>query len=86
MNDAHWMRLALDEARKGIGRTAPNPPVGAVLVKEGNLIGRGWHQRAGMPHAEREAIADFGEAYERYAARTPRFIPRIGARAPAHGG
>jgi len=35
---------------------------------------------------EREAIADFGEAYERYAARTPRFIPRIGARAPAHGG
>ena len=58
MNDAHWIGLALDEARKGIGRTAPNPPVGAVLVKEGQLIGRGWHQRAGMPHAEREAIAD----------------------------
>jgi len=52
------MSLALDEARKGIGRTAPNPPVGAVLVKNGQLIGRGWHQRAGMPHAECEAMAD----------------------------
>ena len=58
MNDEHWMHLALDEARKGIGKTAPNPPVGAVLVKNGEVIGRGWHQRAGMPHAEREAIAD----------------------------
>ena len=58
MTDEHWMSLALEEARKGIGRTAPNPPVGAVLVKDGCLIGRGWHQRAGMPHAEREAIAD----------------------------
>jgi len=58
MDDAHWMALALAEARKGVGRTAPNPPVGAVIVKDGVLIGRGWHRAAGQPHAEREALAD----------------------------
>ena len=58
MNDSEWMALALDEARKGIGRTAPNPPVGAVIVKENVLLGKGWHRRAGQPHAEREALAD----------------------------
>lgn len=58
MNDARWMELALSEARKGIGRTAPNPPVGAVVVKDGVLLGRGWHRAAGQPHAEREALAD----------------------------
>lgn len=58
VDDAHWMALALDEARKGLGRTAPNPPVGAVIVKDGELIGKGWHRAAGLPHAEREALAD----------------------------
>ena len=58
MNDAHWMGLALDEARRGIGRTAPNPPVGAVIVKDDILLGSGWHRAAGRPHAEREALAD----------------------------
>lgn len=57
-HDESWMALALQEARKGIGRTAPNPPVGAVLVKDDVLLGCGWHQKAGMPHAEREAMAD----------------------------
>jgi diaminohydroxyphosphoribosylaminopyrimidine deaminase/5-amino-6-(5-phosphoribosylamino)uracil reductase len=57
-DDAHWMRLALNEAEKGVGKTAPNPPVGCVLVKNGDCIGRGWHRAAGKPHAEREAIAD----------------------------
>lgn len=57
MNDETWMRLALDEARKGVGRTAPNPPVGAVIVKNGELLGSGWHRAAGWPHAEREALA-----------------------------
>ncbi len=52
------MRLALAEARKGVGRTAPNPPVGAVVVKDGVLLGSGWHHAAGLPHAEREALAD----------------------------
>ena len=58
MNDEQWMLLALDEARKGIGRTAPNPPVGAVIVKDEILLGKGWHRAAGKPHAEREALAD----------------------------
>ncbi|MEY3896829.1 MAG: bifunctional diaminohydroxyphosphoribosylaminopyrimidine, partial [Verrucomicrobiota bacterium] len=57
MTDAHWMDLALDEARKGVGKTAPNPPVGAVIVKNGGLLGTGWHRAAGQPHAEREALA-----------------------------
>lgn len=57
-DDDKWMGEALDEARKGVGKTAPNPPVGCVLVKDGIRIGRGWHRAAGRPHAEREAIAD----------------------------
>lgn len=52
------MALAIAEARKGVGCTAPNPPVGAVLVKDGRLLGSGWHHAAGQPHAEREALAD----------------------------
>ncbi|MEY4242774.1 MAG: bifunctional diaminohydroxyphosphoribosylaminopyrimidine, partial [Verrucomicrobiota bacterium] len=56
--DEKWMDRALEEARKGVGKTAPNPPVGAVIVKNGVLLGRGWHRAAGRPHAEREALAD----------------------------
>ncbi len=56
--DERWMGVALDEARRGIGRTAPNPPVGAVVVRDGVLLGKGWHRAAGCPHAEREALAD----------------------------
>ncbi len=52
------MRDALAEARRGVGRTSPNPPVGAVVVAGGRAIGRGWHRRAGLPHAEREALVD----------------------------
>ena len=51
------MRLALSEARKGVGLTSPNPPVGAIIVKEGAELGRGYHRICGGPHAEREAIA-----------------------------
>jgi len=51
------MALALLEAQKGVGRTAPNPPVGAVVVKDGKFLGTGWHRRAGLPHAEVEAMA-----------------------------
>jgi diaminohydroxyphosphoribosylaminopyrimidine deaminase/5-amino-6-(5-phosphoribosylamino)uracil reductase len=57
-SDVEWMELALEEARKGIGRTAPNPPVGSVIVKDGELLGRGYHHAAGRPHAEREALVD----------------------------
>ena len=56
MTDAHFMRLALRLARRGYGATMPNPMVGAVLVKGGEIIGRGWHHRAGEPHAEIEAL------------------------------
>jgi diaminohydroxyphosphoribosylaminopyrimidine deaminase/5-amino-6-(5-phosphoribosylamino)uracil reductase len=52
------MRMALALARRGRGRTSPNPMVGALLVKQGQVIGRGWHRRAGQPHAEIEALHD----------------------------
>ncbi|HZL79878.1 MAG TPA: bifunctional diaminohydroxyphosphoribosylaminopyrimidine deaminase/5-amino-6-(5-phosphoribosylamino)uracil reductase RibD, partial [Candidatus Limnocylindrales bacterium] len=58
MSDAQFMRLALRLARRGYGATSPNPMVGAVLVKGGKIIGRGWHRRAGLPHAEIEALHD----------------------------
>jgi diaminohydroxyphosphoribosylaminopyrimidine deaminase/5-amino-6-(5-phosphoribosylamino)uracil reductase len=57
-NDKKWMAQAVAEAAKGLGLTAPNPPVGAVVVRDGKVLGRGWHQRAGGPHAERVALAD----------------------------
>src|SRR6266511_3038646 len=55
-----FMRLALREASKGLGRTSPNPAVGAVLVKNGRVIARGHHARAGGPHAEVVAIRAAG--------------------------
>ncbi len=58
MSVARFMRLALRLARRGYGATSPNPMVGAVLVKDGKIIGRGWHRRAGLPHAEIEALRD----------------------------
>ncbi|HWQ92214.1 MAG TPA: bifunctional diaminohydroxyphosphoribosylaminopyrimidine deaminase/5-amino-6-(5-phosphoribosylamino)uracil reductase RibD [Clostridia bacterium] len=53
---SQYMRRALRLARRGYGRTSPNPIVGAVLVKRGRVIGNGWHHEAGAPHAEIEAI------------------------------
>jgi len=55
------MAEALDLARRGRGRVSPNPMVGAVLVRDGRVVGRGWHRRFGGPHAEVEAIADAGK-------------------------
>ena len=52
------MRQALALARRGYGRTSPNPMVGALLVRKGMVIGRGWHRQAGGPHAEIEALHD----------------------------
>jgi diaminohydroxyphosphoribosylaminopyrimidine deaminase/5-amino-6-(5-phosphoribosylamino)uracil reductase len=54
------MALALREARKGIGLTSPNPPVGAVIVRDGVILGKGWHRKAGELHAERNALTDAG--------------------------
>ena len=53
-----WMELALQQAKLGEGLTSPNPSVGAVVVKNNCLLGKGFHQKAGAPHAEREAISD----------------------------
>ena len=61
MNDKEYMRLALQLAKKGCGWTSPNPMVGAVVVKEGRIIGQGWHQRYGKAHAERNALASCTE-------------------------
>ena len=57
-NCLNYMRQAIGLARHGCGTTSPNPMVGAVLVKAGKIIGRGWHRRAGEPHAEIEALRD----------------------------
>ncbi len=57
-SDLKAMQLALHLARRGCGATSPNPMVGAVLVKNRQVIGRGWHRRAGLPHAEIEALSD----------------------------
>jgi diaminohydroxyphosphoribosylaminopyrimidine deaminase/5-amino-6-(5-phosphoribosylamino)uracil reductase len=56
--DRVYVREALSLARRGFGTTSPNPMVGAILVKAGAIIGRGWHRRAGGPHAEIEALLD----------------------------
>lgn len=59
--DELWMHRALLLARRGEGLTRPNPPVGAVLVKNGRLIGEGYHRKAGGPHAEIYALRHAGE-------------------------
>lgn len=59
--DIHFMRLALREAKKGIGRTSPNPCVGAVVVQNDTVISRGYHEKAGTPHAEIHALRRAGE-------------------------
>ena len=61
------MKLALQQARKGLGRTSPNPAVGAVVVQDGRVIAAGYHRKAGGPHAEVDALAlpAKGEAYDK---------------------
>jgi diaminohydroxyphosphoribosylaminopyrimidine deaminase/5-amino-6-(5-phosphoribosylamino)uracil reductase len=60
--DQRLMQLALTLGRRGQGRTWPNPAVGAVLVKDGVIVGRGWTQPGGRPHAEIEALKHAGDA------------------------
>ena len=60
--DQRFMQLALTLGRRGLGRTWPNPAVGAVVVKDGIIVGRGWTQAGGRPHGEPEALARAGEA------------------------
>mmetsp|Transcript_22601 Transcript_22601/g.36915 ORF Transcript_22601/g.36915 Transcript_22601/m.36915 type:complete len:358 (+) Transcript_22601:2269-3342(+) len=56
------MKLALSLGRRGLGNTAPNPAVGCVVVNAGRIVGRGWTQQGGRPHAETVALAQAGEA------------------------
>jgi diaminohydroxyphosphoribosylaminopyrimidine deaminase/5-amino-6-(5-phosphoribosylamino)uracil reductase len=62
LNDADWMRRALELAERGRGCVEPNPLVGAVVVRDGQFVGEGWHQRYGEAHAEVHALAAAGEA------------------------
>ncbi len=59
-DDQRWMRAALALARRGEGRTCPNPAVGCVIVRNGCLMGRGWTRPGGRPHAETVALNDAG--------------------------
>jgi diaminohydroxyphosphoribosylaminopyrimidine deaminase/5-amino-6-(5-phosphoribosylamino)uracil reductase len=61
-SDARWMQRALELAERGRGYVEPNPLVGAVAVRDGELVGEGWHQRFGESHAEVNALAAAGEA------------------------
>ena len=62
MNDQAYMKLALRLAARGAGWVSPNPMVGAVVVKEGQILGRGYHRAYGLPHAEVEALRKAGAA------------------------
>lgn len=61
-DDSQWMAQALQLAERGLYTTSPNPRVGCVLVKDGQLIGSGWHVKAGEPHAEVHALREAGAA------------------------
>ncbi len=60
MNDSHFMQQALDLARRGEGLVEPNPMVGAVIVHDNQVVGEGWHQQFGGPHAEVHALQAAG--------------------------
>ena len=58
MVDKFYIKEAIRLARKGVGRTSPNPAVGAIIVRNGRVVGKGWHKKAGLPHAEIEALSN----------------------------
>ena len=64
MKDQDYMKLALELAQQGRGWTSPNPMVGAVIVKDGKVLGQGYHTRCGQAHAEREALQSCTESPE----------------------
>jgi diaminohydroxyphosphoribosylaminopyrimidine deaminase / 5-amino-6-(5-phosphoribosylamino)uracil reductase len=61
MEDEFYMKMAMKLAKRGQGRTSPNPMVGAVVVKNGEIVGKGYHKRYGEPHAEGNALKKAGE-------------------------
>ena len=62
VQDSIWMAQALQLAERGLYTTSPNPRVGCMLVREGSVVGEGWHECAGEPHAEVHALQAAGEA------------------------
>jgi len=88
MTDEQYMKMALQLARRGKGWTSPNPMVGAVIVRDGKILGKGYHRRFGEAHAEINAIADAGGDIEgatlyvtlepcSHHGKTPPFVDRI---------
>ena len=88
MDDEFWMRKVLRLAEKGKGRTSPNPLVGAILVKNGKVVGEGYHARAGEAHAEIIALQRAGERAQKatlyinlepctHYGKTPPCAPRV---------
>src|SRR5207253_11456155 len=61
-NESRWMQRALELAERGRGYVEPNPLVGAVLVRDGQMVGESWHERFGGPHAEINALTAAGDA------------------------
>ena len=59
--DRHYMARAIELAWRGACTTMPNPRVGCVIVRDGDVVGEGWHYQAGQPHAEVLALAEAGE-------------------------
>jgi len=88
-DDSHWMRRAIRLAMNGRGRVEPNPMVGCVIVNDGRVIGEGYHQQFGSPHAEPNALAACAESPEGATAcvtlepcchtnkKTPPCVPRL---------
>jgi len=70
ISDEYWMGRAIEQARLGLGRTAPNPAVGAVVVRDGELLGSGYTQPVGQEHAEIVAIRSAYESKDRLAGAT----------------
>lgn len=60
--DEHFIFEALQLAHRGLGWTSPNPPVGALIVRDGKVLGQGWHSHDGEEHAEARALAHAGDA------------------------
>jgi len=73
-NDVHYMQRCLELAARAKGKTSPNPMVGAVIVYNDRIIGEGYHQRAGMPHAEIEALTAVTPSDKKYLANSTLYV------------